>query len=161
MRAFIKGFVYALSGLIYCIKNERNMRIHTVAALYVLVFARFFAFTASDYAVLLLTIGGVISAEAVNTAVEKLADRVSEKQDPMIKLAKDAAAGAVLVLAVFSVLIALFLFGNIEGFISMYNFYITHPLNLAGLILVTLISILFIITSPKKTNKISDKEKKL
>ena len=53
---FLKGFKYAFFGFIYCIKNERNMRIHTVAAMYVLVFARFFTFSRSEYAVLLLTI---------------------------------------------------------------------------------------------------------
>ncbi len=126
------------------------MRIHIVAALYVLMLARFFAFTRTEYTILLLTIGGVISAEAVNTAVENLADRISEKRDPHIKIAKDAAAGAVLILAVFSVLIALFLFGNIEGFISMYNFYGSHPLNLVGLVLITIIAIIFIVTAPRK-----------
>ena len=150
---FLKGFRYAFSGIIHCIKNERNMRIHIVAALYVLMFARFFAFTRTEYAVLLLTIGGVISAEAINTAVENLADKISEKQDALIKAAKDAAAGAVLILAVFSVLIAIFLFGNIGGFISMYNFYISHPLDFAVLILITMISIIFIVTAPKKGNK--------
>ena len=150
MRSFLKGFKYAFSGIIHCIKNERNMRIHIVAALYVLMLARFFAFTRTEYTILLLTIGGVISAEAVNTAVENLADRISEKRDPHIKIAKDAAAGAVLILAVFSVLIALFLFGNIEGFISMYNFYGSHPLNLVGLVLITIIAIIFIVTAPRK-----------
>ncbi len=134
------------------------MRIHTVMALYVLMFARFFTFTRAEYAILLLTIGGVISAEAVNTAVENLADKISEKHDGLIKTAKDAAAGAVLILAVFSVLIALFLFGNIEGFVSMYNFYVSHPLNFAGLILITVISVIFIVTAPKKRDKFKSKD---
>lgn len=134
------------------------MRIHTVAALYVLMFARFFAFTRTEYAVLLLTIGGVISAEAVNTAMENLADKISKKDDALIRIAKDAAAGAVLVLAVFSVLIAVFLFGDADGFVSMYNFYVSHPLNFVVLILITIISIIFILTSPKKNNKEKDKD---
>ena len=88
------------------------MRIHTVAALYVLIFARFFAFTREDYALILLTIGGVMSAEAMNTAIESLADKVSQEKHPLIKAAKDTAAGAVLILAVISIGVALFLFGN-------------------------------------------------
>ena len=85
MKSFLKGFAYAFQGIIYCIKNERNMRIHTVAELYVLIFARFFAFTREEYALLLLTIGGVMSAEAMNTAVENLADKVSSEKNPLIK----------------------------------------------------------------------------
>ncbi len=158
MRSFLKGFKYAFAGIIHCIKNERNMRIHTVAALYVLMFARFFAFTRTEYAVILLTIGGVMSAEAVNTAVENLADRISENHDKRIKIAKDAAAGAVFILAIFSVLIAIFLFGNTEGFISMYNFYVTHPLNFLVLILITVISIIFIVTAPAKKDKSNSKD---
>ena len=148
MRSFLKGFGYAFSGIIHCIKNERNMRIHTVAALYVLIFARFFAFSRTEYAVLLLTIGGVLAAEAINTAVENLADRLTKQNDPLIKAAKDAAAGAVLILAVFSVGIAVFLFGNIEGIMTMYNFYISHPLNLSGIILLAVLSVLFIVKGP-------------
>ena len=129
------------------------MRIHTVAALYVLIFARFFAFTREDYVLLLLTIGGVMSAEAVNTAVESLADKVSGKQDPLIKAAKDAAAGAVLILAVFSVGIALFLFGRAEGFAAMYEFYSTHPLHLAGMVLLSVLSLIYIIGLPIKKHK--------
>ena len=150
MKAFLKGFAYAFQGIIYCIKNERNMRIHTVAALYVLIFARFFAFTREDYAILLLTIGMVMSAEAMNTAVEKLADRVSGEKHPLIKAAKDAAAGAVLILAVISVGVALFLFGNYEGFANMYDFYSGHLLNFAALVLLSAVSLVFVVWMPKR-----------
>ena len=153
MKSFLKGFINAFRGIIYCIKNERNMRIHTVAALYVLIFARFFAFTREDYALILLTIGGVMSAEAMNTAVESLADKVSAEKHPLIKAAKDTAAGAVLILAVISIGVALFLFGNSEGFEAMYNFYISHPLNLAGVIVLSVLSLLYIIGLPIKKHK--------
>ena len=158
--SFFKSFKYAFEGIRYCIKNERNMRIHTVAALYVLIFARFFAFTKAEYAVLLLTIGGVTAAEATNTAIEKLADKVTQKYDPLIKIAKDAAAGAVLIRAIFSIGIGLFLFGNIEKLSAMYNFYMSHPINLAGIISLTVISIIFIINPlSKKGTKATEEEK--
>lgn len=153
MKAFLKGFMYAFQGIIYCIKNERNMRIHTVAALYVLIFARFFAFTREDYALLLLTIGGVMSAEAMNTAIESLADRVCKGKSPLIKAAKDAAAGAVLILAVIAIGVALFLFGRADGFIEMYFFYLSHPVNFAGIIILTILSIVYIIGLPIKIHK--------
>lgn len=153
MKSFLKGFAYAFQGIIYCIKNERNMRIHTVAALYVLIFARFFAFTREEYALLLLTIGGVMSAEAMNTAVENLADKVSSEKNPLIKAAKDTAAGAVLILAVISIGVALFLFGKYEGFENMYNFYSTHILNFIGIIVLSVLSLLYIIGLPIKKHK--------
>ncbi|MBR2176780.1 MAG: diacylglycerol kinase family protein [Clostridia bacterium] len=148
MRSFIRGFRFAFEGIIHCIKNERNMRIHTVAALYVLIFARFFAFSKTEYAILLLTIGGVLSAEAMNTAVENLADKITKEKHPHIKAAKDAAAGAVLILAVFAVGIAALLFGNVEGFREMYYFYTTHPINLAAIIILAVISLVYIIAGP-------------
>ena len=150
MKAFLKGFAYAFQGIIYCIKNERNMRIHTVAALYVLIFARFFAFSREDYALILLTIGGVMSAEAMNTAVENLADKVSKGPHPLIKAAKDVAAGAVLIMAVISVGVALFLFGQKEGFEALFEFYVTHPVNFAGLVVLSILSLAYIMGLPIK-----------
>ena len=142
--SFLRSFRFAFSGILHCIKNERNMRFHTVAALYVLVFARFFYFSKEDYILLLLTIGGVISAEMFNTAIEDLSDRVSKEFHPLIKSAKDCAAGAVLVLAIFAAVIGIILFGNINGILSMYNFYITHPINLSLLIISAVPSVLYI-----------------
>lgn len=145
---FLKGFKYAFFGFIYCIKNERNMRIHTVAAMYVLVFARFFTFSRSEYAVLLLTIGGVISVEALNTAVECLADRITKEKDPLVKAAKDCSAGAVLILAVISAAIGAVLFLKPEGFEQMYGYYISHPLELAGMVVLLPLSLIYIIAGP-------------
>ena len=142
--SFLRGFQYAFSGIIHCIKNERNMRFHTVAALYVLVFARFFDFSKEDYILLLLTIGGVISAEMFNTSIENLCDKVSKEFHPLIKSAKNCAAGAVLILAIFAAVIGMILFWNINGILSMYNFYITHPVNLSLLIISAVLSILYI-----------------
>lgn len=124
------------------------MRIHTVFTLYVLVFARFFSFSREDYVLLFLTIGGVISAEMVNTAIEELCDKVSKEYHPLIKTCKDAAAGAVLILAIFSVIIGIILFGNFTGLCTMYNFYVTHPINLCGIIFSAVISLIYIFLGP-------------
>ncbi len=158
--SFFKAFKYAFCGIIYCIKNERNMRFHTVAALYVLVFARFFAFSRAELALLMLTIGGVMTAEAVNTAIEELCDRVSTKYSPLIKYAKDAAAGAVLISAVFAAVTGIILFGNFEGLSTMYNFYVSHPPNLCGIILLTVVSVIFIVLGPCGIKKLLFKSKK-
>ena len=130
------------------------MRIHMAAALYVLIFARFFAFSRAEYAVLLLTIGGVFSAETFNTSLELLANRVSKKKDPFIRASKDSAAGAVLILAVIAVFIGLFLFGDIGAWIRLVQFYASHPLNLAGIILLLPVSLIFIAKGPSGIAKV-------
>lgn len=159
--SFFKGFQYAFCGVIHCIKNERNMRFHTVAALYVLVFARFFAFSREDFGLLMLTIGGVMAAEAVNTAIEELCDKISPEYDPLIKHAKDAAAGAVLIIAIFAAAVGIILFGNSEGWHLLYHFYFTHPIHLCGIVLLTILSIIYIVLGPVGIrNSITKRKKK-
>ncbi len=126
------------------------MRFHTVAALYVLSFARFFDFSREDYILLLLTIGGVLSAEMFNTAIEELCNKVSSEYHPLIKFSKDCAAGAVLVLAIFAAVSGFILFGNINGLMSMYNFYTTNPINLALLLISAVLSVFYIKGRRKK-----------
>ena len=103
---FFKGFQAAFRGLIYCINHERNMRIHTVAALYVFVFSFFFEIPPAGYAVLFTLFGVVMALEVVNTGLEALADRISPGYSHVVKVVKDIAAGAVLVMVVFAVAIA-------------------------------------------------------
>lgn len=110
MKAFFKGFLYAGRGVWFCVRHERNFRIHLAVAAYVLFFAPCFSLTRSEWAVLFLTIAAVIAAEAVNTAIEQTIDRLSPGSHPMARAAKDAAAGAVLVCAAASVCVGVSLF---------------------------------------------------
>lgn len=81
------------------------MRIHGTACGYVLFFAFKMGIDRGEMACLLLAMGLVTGAEAMNTAVEKLCDRVSREQDPAIGRVKDLAAGAVLLCAIFAALV--------------------------------------------------------
>ena len=90
--SFFKSFKYAFRGILYCIKNERNMRFHTVTALYVLIFARFFNFSRGELLLLILTIASVLSAEAMNTSIEKTDDKLTKEYDEKIRRSKDSAA---------------------------------------------------------------------
>ena len=92
-----RSFGYALCGIGHCIRRERNFRIHLVAAAYVLALAAYLHITGARLALLFLTIGGVLALELVNTAAEALVDLVSPQRRPLAKIAKDTAAGAVLV----------------------------------------------------------------
>lgn len=89
------------------IRQEPHLRFHLTAAAFVLYFQRYFALERSELALLILTIALVISAELVNTAIERTVDLCCPQRNP---LAKDAAAGAVLVNAIASVGVGLFLF---------------------------------------------------
>ena len=79
------------------IRQEPHLRFHLTAAAFVLYFQRYFALERSELALLILTIALVISAELVNTAIERTVDLCCPQRNPLAKLAKDAAAGAVLV----------------------------------------------------------------
>ena len=117
---FLKGFLYAVRGLWYCVRHERNFRIHLAVGFYVLLFAPYFSFTRGEWAVLLAVLALVPSLEAVNTAVEKAVDLVSPQRHPLARAAKDVAAGAVLLSACFSVAIGIVLFTRWEIWLAIF-----------------------------------------
>ncbi len=121
------------------------MRFHTVAALYVLIFARFFHFSRGEYILLLLTISSVLALEAVNTAIEELCDKVTLEKDERIRRVKDAAAGAVLVAACFAAVVGVVLFWDGSGWQEAAAFYGSHPLNLIALVLLSAVSVLYVV----------------
>ena len=90
---FLRSFVYAGRGIWFCIRHERNFRIHMVAAAYVLLFAPYFSLTRGEWAALLAIIGLVTAAEAVNTAVEQTVNLAAPGRR---KTAPAAAAGVLL-----------------------------------------------------------------
>ncbi|MGG6309877.1 diacylglycerol kinase [Paenibacillus macerans] len=109
-RRWSSTFWYALEGIAASLKTQRNLRVHVVAAIVVIVAAVGFKLPARDTALLLLVIALVISLELVNTAIEALVDLAAPGWHQLGKIAKDAAAGAVLVAAVFAVAIGILLF---------------------------------------------------
>lgn len=124
------------------------MRIHTVIAVYVLIFARFFALSRQDFILLLLTFALVICAEMLNTACERLCDLSCEKYSHLVRCIKDIAAGAVLICAIFSVVIGIVLFSDFEGYIRIFNYYTASPWLLAPLVLSIILSVLYIALGP-------------
>ncbi|WHX47713.1 diacylglycerol kinase family protein [Paenibacillus woosongensis] len=103
-------FRYAAEGIVTALKSERNMKIHLLAAVAVLLAAAYFRLPGRDVALLLIVIGLVIAAELVNTALEAVVDLVSPDWHPLAKTAKDTAAGAVLVAAIIAVCVGCLLF---------------------------------------------------
>ncbi|AZK46842.1 diacylglycerol kinase family protein [Paenibacillus lentus] len=103
-------FRYAAEGIVSALRSERNMRIHLIATVIVLLAAMYFRLSGRDIAVLLIVIGLVIAAELINTAIESIVDLVSPEWHPLAKKAKDTAAGAVLVMAMVAVCVGCLLF---------------------------------------------------
>ncbi|MEM1483653.1 diacylglycerol kinase family protein [Oscillospiraceae bacterium PP1C4] len=103
LKSLVNSFKYAFSGIRHCMRCERNFRIHVVAAAYVMLLAALLQLDRMRFAVLLLTIANVLVMEMLNTAIETLVDLASPQQHPLAKIAKDVAAGAVLVSAATSV----------------------------------------------------------
>ncbi len=112
LRALGRSFGYALRGIRFCVKNERNMRIHLAAAVFVTAFSLVYRLERGEYAALFLVMGAVIAFEAVNTALEALVNLASPAYHDLARIAKDAAAGAVLIAALAAVLVGVCLFGE-------------------------------------------------
>ena len=108
--ALIRSFGHAGAGLRYLFRSQRNARIHLLLTLLAVGLALWLGLAAVEWAVLSLTIGFVLACEALNTAIEAALDRISVDHHPLAKVAKDTAAGAVLVAAITALAVAAFLF---------------------------------------------------
>ena len=97
---FLKSFIYAVSGIAYCVKTQRNMRLHLLAATAVLIFSFHINLPAGNLVLVFFAMFGVVIAEMFNTSVESLADAFTKEYHGKVKIAKDVAAGAVLLAAV-------------------------------------------------------------
>ncbi|MCM1023940.1 MAG: diacylglycerol kinase family protein [Prevotella sp.] len=153
MKALMKSFLYAFRGISSAVKSQRNMRIHLTAAVYVAGFSFFYDLTRTEYALLMLTFGAVMSCELINTAVEAAVDLCSPEYHKLAELAKDAAAGAVLVSAVFAVIVGILLFGDIAVIKEIFGYYGSHPLALAGLVCSLGAAWGFVFKFPQKNKK--------
>ena len=109
-RSLLWSFDYAIRGIVYAIRTQRNMRLHMIAAASVIVLALMLRVSGLELIALLFAIGLVLVAELVNTAVEAAVDLAVETFDPLAAVAKDVAAGAVLVAAITAVAVGYVVF---------------------------------------------------
>ncbi len=110
MRKRIKSFGYAFQGIFTLLREEPNARIHMLALAVVIAAGALFRVSTTEWLVLILMCGVVISLEILNSVVERIADFVSPARHPEIKKIKDLAAAGVLVAAITSVAIGLIVF---------------------------------------------------
>ena len=109
-RARLSSFAHAIDGLRLLLRQEHNARVHLAATLLVIAAAATASLSWSDWRWLVAAIALVWMAEAFNTAIEQLCNRVSPGFDPTIKRVKDLAAGAVLIASTAAALIGLLTF---------------------------------------------------
>jgi diacylglycerol kinase len=105
------SFKYAMEGIVYAFKTQRNFRIHSVVAILVLILSLLLRCNFQEIAVIVLSIGLVFSLELINTSIEATIDLVTPENKPLAKIAKDLAAAAVLVTALTAVIIGLLILG--------------------------------------------------
>jgi diacylglycerol kinase (ATP) len=108
----LESFNFALEGIIHVLRTQRNMRIHFLVAVIVLVAAVAIGVSKLELIALLLAIGFVFIAEMINSAIEQAIDVATTSFDPLAKLAKDIAAGAVLIATVNAVAIGYLVFSS-------------------------------------------------
>ena len=110
VRKRINSFIFAFQGLRTLLSTQANARIHLGATICVIVLGFVFHVSRAEWAILALAIGLVWTAEALNTAVEFLADRVAPEQHELIRKAKDTAAAGVLAGAISAAAAGLLIF---------------------------------------------------
>ena len=109
-QSLLWSFNYAMQGIVYALRTQRNMRLHAMAAGVVFALALFFRVEGLELVALVFTIAFVLVTELVNTAVEATIDVATDKFDPMAKIAKDVAAGGVLVAAITALIVGYLVF---------------------------------------------------
>lgn len=107
----LKAIRIALRGIAIAWLQERHMKLHSLATLVVALTAWIAGVDAITWAVLLLCIAAVVSLELLNSALERLSNRVSMETDPLIRDAKDMSAAAVLAASLFAAIVGIILLG--------------------------------------------------
>lgn len=148
-RTLFHSFRDAFCGIGNCIVSERNMRVHLTACCYVLFFAVRMSLTRAEIAVLAVTVGAVMSAEAMNTAVEKLCDFAERHLNPYIRVIKDIAAGAVLLCALAAIVVGAAVFVRPELWQVLCEI-CTNTVSLVIFVLSLIIAWMFVFVGPRK-----------
>jgi diacylglycerol kinase (ATP) len=105
MNRLLKSFRYAWQGIRYNFKTQANFRIHTLGFIFMNFATYFFQFSLLEYIICFVLSSLVFFAELMNTAIESVVDLTTKEQHELAKIAKDCAAGAVLILSVCAVIV--------------------------------------------------------
>ena len=107
----VESFGHAFRGWWHVLKTQQNAWIHAVVAVLVFIVSFWLNLPARDWAVIILTVTMVFTAEFINTAIEAVVDLASPTHHPLAKVGKDVGAAAVLIAALAAILIGLLILG--------------------------------------------------
>jgi diacylglycerol kinase (ATP) len=110
LKKLIKSFKYAFEGINYAVNSDQNLVIHFIIALCVIIASILLRVSAYEMGILGVTILVVISAEMVNSAIEKMVDLITKEHRQEAKIAKDVSAGMVLLTAFGASIIGILIF---------------------------------------------------
>jgi diacylglycerol kinase len=110
LSARLKSFRYAAQGFLYILRYEHNARIHLFISGLVLIMGFLLHIKRLEWALVLLCMGFVLTAEMINTAIEKLSDFVSPQKNEPIRIIKDISAAVVLLSSFIAVIVGLLIF---------------------------------------------------
>jgi diacylglycerol kinase (ATP) len=147
MKKLLDSFNFAIEGIIHSVRTQRNMRIHMVSAIIILTICFFYDLNKIELLILLITISMVITAELINTAVELAIDATTNYYHPLAKLAKNAAAGAVLITAINAVAVGYIIFWDklkIINFILIKKVKNSNPYTIFIILVIVCISTIII-----------------
>ena len=109
-KRLINSFKYAFEGIFTALKTEQNMKIHIFIMILVIIFGIILNINQIEWIICIILFGFVISLELINTAIENTIDLITIEKKPKAKIAKDTAAGAVLIASIVSAIIGLIIF---------------------------------------------------
>lgn len=159
MKHQINSFKFAFRGIWFTIKNECHMRFHMVAGFYVILFGFFYNFSKVEWAVILMLIASIMTAEIFNTCLEQLCNLNTQSYDTIARVAKDVAAGAVLVFAFVAVAVAYLFYFDLKTINSIVQFFLQNPILAVLLVLSFILSALFVGFGPLGAKRIYHKIK--
>ena len=152
---FIEACNNAVNGIIYAATTQRNIRIQLVLAVIIMMLSLFYGLNTTEFLCLVFAVFMVIFAEMINTAIETVVDLFVDVYHPKAKIAKDVAAGGVVITAINAIIVAYFLFFDkiSDMGIAFIQNVANSPIHLAfATIVITMIATLAIIAY-SKTNK--------
>lgn len=111
-KSFLEAWKNAFSGIAYAFKTQRNLRIQLVAGIIVVILGIIFKINPTEWGILAFAVFFVLGSETMNTAVETVVDLCTEEYNLKAKLAKDTAAGAVVISSLNALVVSYFLFAD-------------------------------------------------
>ena len=106
----INSFKYAFEGIFTALKAEKNMKIHLIIMILVIILGIILKISKIEWIICIILFGFVISLELINTAIENTVDLITQEKNPKAKIAKDVSAGAVFIVAITAVVVGLISF---------------------------------------------------